>query len=608
MIKLIRGSLAKVFAGGVLISTFCLLTLITGCGSKKDLPERIRRLAETSDHSVIRIGIMGDARELGPSDVHDRSGRFLSNLINAGPLRLTPRGEFTPDLWKQFNVATDADGNLTVEGEWRDGIVWHDGVPVTLEDLQFTIDRLRDAQSNSPLTLLAKQVKNIESLDSGKKCRVTFTGTSRQYLHLLGSGLLPSHLLRSQKVGEEKIALLDGDEPGEIISGFAAPPASCAEMVNASQTGLIASSSQKSHIMDFTEIPVGAGAFRVVSRKLHSYLELAAGPIAASSMAANPASASKRVLIVFYQAPDELVSDIRKGHIDLAFLPSEFAQRLQELKIPGVRLVSSPNPSYLMLGFNTHKPPFDKLEVRRAIDFAINRKALAATFPYSGKILSGPPLGSDDLRNSFASRGYDLTRASELLSTAGVTDSNGDGRRELDGKALELTLFTNGDNFVRKQLCDQIADDLKKIGIFVTVEVRDWSQLINKTLPEGTWSMFLLGFHAPPDGNWINLWSSNTPIGVAASLSERLNFTGFSTQELDLALSAIDTLPEPSDIAARKDLVARTLYEQIPGVFLLQPLDYAVVSEGLTGFISDGDIFEQDVAAWERVPVASAGH
>ncbi|MFZ2958504.1 MAG: ABC transporter substrate-binding protein [Candidatus Ozemobacteraceae bacterium] len=633
-----RSFFARVRLSSLLLASFFLAMGLSGCGSEKNLPERIKQLADSKDLSVIRIGMMEDARDIGPTELHDRSGRFLANLIHAGPLRLNAHGEFVPDLWTRFSVATDPEGNLAIEGDWRDGITWQDRVPVTIDDLRFTIERLSDRQTNSPLSGLARRVKSVEPLNAGKTCRVVFSGTSRQNLHLLGTGLLPAHILRSQKIGGEKIGLQERADGSGIIDGFFVPPvssgvpqiasagvsptegassASSAALLPASTESVSVSSSSslvasQTRIVNFSEFPLGAGPFHIVSRKRHAFLELAAGPFSADETSVASADSSistkpKRVLIVFYQAPDELVSDLRKGKLEAAYVPSDFAQRLQELKMQGVRLVSSPNPSYHMLGFNTKKAPFNALEVRRAVDHAINRKGLVSLFANAGKILNAPPLGTEDGQAALASRSYDPAKAAEILRSAGYTDKDGDGRLEFEGMPLALTLVTNGDNFLRKQMCDQIADDLKRIGLSVKVDARDWSELISKTLASGTWDLFLLGFQAPTDGNWINLWHSVAEGESVASLDERLNFTGFSTVELDQTLIAIDTLPAPPDLAARKNLVARVLHEQIPGAFLLQSLDVAVVSESLQGFIADGDLWEQDLTTWERLPVPSAG-
>jgi peptide/nickel transport system substrate-binding protein len=81
--------------------------------------------------------------------------------------------------------------------------------------------------------------------------------------------------------------------------------------------------------------------------------------------------------IVFQPVPDETTraNALQSGDLDIALLgPSSVpAVRASDT----VRVISEPSNRILYLGFNAKEPWLDKLEIRKAMDLAINRKAVA---------------------------------------------------------------------------------------------------------------------------------------------------------------------------------------------------------------------------------------
>lgn len=541
---------------------------------------------------MLRVGVYGDPLGIHPFSQNETTGAFIAGMIHAGPLRRTPQGEFAAGMWATW-TAVITEGRLVVEGEWRPDLRWHDGKPFSPDDFIFTLERMKNPQANSPCQALAERIVKVETLDDGRKSRIEFSGISRQFLQILTVGLLPKHLLADQPVGKEQIAVLRDPLASTTYLGF---------------TPMVGTGTDQA-LVDFSRVPVGLGPYRVVGRRRDQYLELAWGPVSpeAGLGTGTPEIGSgtvreaslKRILVRVYYAPDELVSDIRNGKLDYSFLPSGFVTRIQEMKIPGVKLVGHPNPSYLMLGFNTAKAPFNRKEIRQGIDLAINRKRLAETISMPGTTLTTPPVVSDEQSVGLQKREFDLIQAEEILTKAGLSDQNGDRIKDWEGKPFSVTIVTNGENFLRKSLAEQIVQDLGVLGIRAVVEPVEWSELFGKRLASGAFDLVLLAYQAPNDGNWINLWHS------APMLGDRLNFTGFSAPELDAALERIDAWPPASHADQLRQQVAQVLNDQTPGVFLFRPADVVAVSEGLTGPNGTGEIWNQDVTGWERVPVTT---
>jgi peptide/nickel transport system substrate-binding protein len=123
---------------------------------------------------------------------------------------------------------------------------------------------------------------------------------------------------------------------------------------------------------------------------------------------------------------------------------------------------------------NGGRGPLRDVDVRRAVARAIDRGPIATT---AAKALGAPaaPLGSLVLvpgqkgyRDSSAPVGHDPAAAEKLLVKAGY-DKGDDGMYAKDGKALELTLPVPEDTPTNNARAAAIADDLRKIGVAVTL-------------------------------------------------------------------------------------------------------------------------------------------
>ncbi|MBI2587748.1 hypothetical protein HYW30_00385, partial [Candidatus Azambacteria bacterium] len=96
-----------------------------------------------------REGIVGEPRFLNPvlSPAND-ADRDLVRLLFAGLMRYTPDGRLEPDLALQ--VAISPDGK-TYTFTLRENLLWHDGVPLSAEDVLYTISIIQNPEYRSPI-------------------------------------------------------------------------------------------------------------------------------------------------------------------------------------------------------------------------------------------------------------------------------------------------------------------------------------------------------------------------------------------------------------------------------------------------------------------------
>ena len=91
-------------------------------------------------------GVIGSPRFISPLLATSDTDRDLTTLVYSGLLRASTSG-LIPDLAESFSVSEDG---LEYTFTLRENIKWHDGEPVTADDVVFTIEKAQDPTLRSP--------------------------------------------------------------------------------------------------------------------------------------------------------------------------------------------------------------------------------------------------------------------------------------------------------------------------------------------------------------------------------------------------------------------------------------------------------------------------
>jgi peptide/nickel transport system substrate-binding protein len=146
--------------------------------------------------------LVGEIQRLNPIlDIFNQVDRDIDRIIFSGLIRFDERGVPEPDL-AEWTVTADASlYTVTI----REDAVWHDGEPVTADDVIYTFSKYQDEDYPGPQDLheLWKQV-NIIRLDD-RRVQFQLPEPFAPFLDYLSVGLLPDHLLR----GVSATALVD---------------------------------------------------------------------------------------------------------------------------------------------------------------------------------------------------------------------------------------------------------------------------------------------------------------------------------------------------------------------------------------------------------------
>ncbi len=173
--------------------------------------------------------------------------------------------------------------------------------------------------------------------------------------------------------------------------------------------------------------------------------------------------------VAFYPDGDARANALLSGDVDMIdYVTWENFSRIEDAD--NLTLSAEPGP-FQYVQFNVNDGPFADPLVRQAVAYAINRdNALQAAFQSNGKILNGVVMPQD---TPFEDLGQDLwehdpERAKELLAEAGYPDG------------FSATMLATSQYTFLQDTALSVQQDLKEIGIDVTLDAPDWSGRLEK--------------------------------------------------------------------------------------------------------------------------------
>ena len=140
-------------------------------------------------------GIVGEPRYINPllSQTND-ADRDLVSLIFSGLMKYNEEGKLIPDLAKSYEISSDG---LNYTLYLKEGVKWHDGKPLTADDVVFTIQTAQnpDFGSLQRVNWLGVDVEKINDFTIILKLKNKYA----QFLNNLTINILPKHVWQNVK-------------------------------------------------------------------------------------------------------------------------------------------------------------------------------------------------------------------------------------------------------------------------------------------------------------------------------------------------------------------------------------------------------------------------
>ena len=239
------------------------------------------------------------------------------------------------------------------------------------------------------------------------------------------------------------------------------------------------------------------------------------------------------------------------------------------------------------LSMNNLKPPFDKKEVRQAINMALDRDSiLKDVYQGAGQKAKNPiPPTIWSYDEATKDYPYDPAKAKAMLEAAGVKDLKSD----LWYMPVQRPYNPNG-----KRMAEMMQADLAKVGITVELKSFEWGEY-RKRLQAGEHQMGLLGWtgdNGDPDNFFFLL---GCPDGKPAGQ----NLSKWCNKDFDAGLVAARNL---ADVAKRTEIYKKMqaiAKEEAPWVTIAHSTVFEPVRKEVTGYkvspLGRHEFYEVDV-------------
>jgi peptide/nickel transport system substrate-binding protein len=521
-----------------------LLVLAAGCG-------RDRESCPTC--GTVVIAAIGEPAAVLPPLVEESVGRDVGDQIFERLAVLEPGAASidTTAYRPALAASWERRDSLTWRFRLRPGARWHDGRPVTAEDVRFSFEVFSDsALQTVAQPYLAGRVRVVVEDSATFLVRFAEPSPDQLYDATYHVRIIPRHvwelLPRGEWAADTSVARL-----------------------------------------------VGSGPFRLERWERGQFLVLAA-----DSTSDRPPEV-RRVIWRFTSDPDAALNLVLSHEADLletAIGPERVARAEAD---SGLRLVSYPSAAYGFLGFNLldqgrrrPHPVLGDRETRRALAMGVDRSVLArSVFGDEAKAPPGPMsrllwIWSDSIRIL----PYDTAAAAKALEDAGWRQAGGAPVRRRGAQRLAFDIMVPSTSGSRRQLAVQLQEGWRRLGAEVTVTAVDFA-LFQERLGAGRFESYI--------GAWLD---EPAPRGLADQWSREgwaaINYGRYANPKFDSLLARAGRESEVEIASPLYREAIETLNADAPAIFLYAPTITAVAARRIENIEIDPYSWASGLRDW----------
>jgi peptide/nickel transport system substrate-binding protein len=417
-------------------------------------------LTAPNSGGVYTEALVGEFGRLNPVlDMNNQADHDVDQLIFSGLVKFDSSGLPVPDLAESWGISKDG---TIYNFALRSGMVWHDGDPVTVDDIIFTVELFRDTSLLIPADVRTFWAEvAVEKIDD-TTVQFRLPEAYAPFLDYLGFGILPAHLLDGRTVDQLV------DDP-------------------------------------FNLQPVGTGPYRF-DRLIIEKSQVAGVVLKVNESYYGETPYLQQVIFIYYpdsaSAYEAYTSGEVKGisEITADVLPKVL---LETNMASHTAMLNKLSLIYLNLK-NNEVPFFEDENVRQALILSLNRTYMIQNFVGGQAVVADSPImpGGWAYFPGVQVYEFDQERARQILSAAEYTmPAEGGALKSKDGVALEFTLLYPNDD-LHKALAEQIQKNWAGISVIVDIIPMSYDQLIDDYLVPRTYQAALVelnmtGTHDP---------------------------------------------------------------------------------------------------------------
>ena len=441
---------------------------------------------------TMRVGWAGSPDTLNPGAAVLTESYTLFGLVLDTMYQLQLDGSFKLSLAESVNVSDDG---LVYTYKIRDGVKFHDGQPLTAEDVKFSYDLYHNTEGYPWMGDYTAYFNSVETTSNNEVVITLSDPIPNIDSQLVFLYVLPKHIWENE------------------------------DAVEFENTAMI-----------------GSGPFKMVEYKQNEFAHLAKNPDYFGDV-----PKIDEVIFQTFENQDALVQAIKTGQVDMITeMPNTAVATLKE--DPNVEVVTgapfAPGVTDIIIdqvtpencppddGVCTGHPALLDRNVRLALAHATDKKKiidvvlLGLGTPGTGLLPDGLGLWYNTDIKDYE---YDVAKANQILDDAGYKDGDGDGVRDMPDGSRSLTFRLNwpSDSIDSPRMAELLSEMWGGVGVKLEAQAMDPDALTAVCCPAFDFDIILWGWGSDPDPNLLLSVMTTDEIPTGS------NETGYSNPEYD---------------------------------------------------------------------------
>lgn len=425
--------------------------------------------------------------------------------------------EWEPALAESWEISDD---NKEFTFKLREGVKWHDGKPLTVEDVKFSFDVIFDDRFNAAHK--RPYYESIESPEIVDERTIKFRAKNTYFQNfdvVAGMFILPKHFYDA---GHKKSV--------------------------------------------YNKQLIGTGPYYIALYNKGNRIVLEKNPDwwDKNSIQYN----FPKVVLRFVGDKNIEIEMLKKGSLDFMAMRAEnFVKQTDGPKwgkeVHKVKVTNSSPKGYNFIGWNLTHPILKSKTVRKALYHLVDRKEMIEKFEYNysvpavGPIYPSSPYASPDLKPVE----FNPKKALEMLRADGWSDTDGDNilDKVIDGKKTKfsITILEPWEGFGKYHTI--FKEDAKKAGVEINIKIVEWNSFV-KLLDERKFEAVRLAWSASVDWDPKQIWHSSSIKGGS-------NFVGYNNPEADKLIDEARMIMDREERIKKLRKVEKMIVDDAPYVW-----------------------------------------
>lgn len=485
----------------------------------------------------ITITYKDDVATLDPAIGYDWQNWSMIKSLYDGLMDYEPgTTDLRPGLAESYEISDDG---MTFTFKLREGVKFHNGREMTAEDVKYSLDRVTDPVTQSPGAGFFGSIAGFDAASAG---------------------------------GGEGLSGVTVVDPYTVQIQLSRPDATFLHVMGLNFASVVASEAVEAAGADFGKTAMGTGAFKLSEWTIGQRLVFEKN----ADYWREGLPYLDSVTFEVGQEPIVALLRLQNGEVDVpgdGIPPAKFMEVMADPE-QASRVIEGGQLHTGYITLNVNIPPFDNVDVRKAVNMAINKERITQVINGRAVPATQPlPPSMPGYTDGYAGYSYDVEGAKALLGEAGFPD----------GFETELFVMNTDPN---PRIAQAIQQDLSQIGITASIQSLAQASVIaaggEADQAPMIWSGGMAWIADFPDAS--NFYG---PIlGCDGAVQGGWNWSWYCNEEIDAMAIEADSMTDPAMVDDRLKMwsdVYMAVMEDAPWVPVFNEQRYTMKSPRMGG-------------------------